>query len=152
MSEKWQPQPIEVWQDVSENMGSQVVRDILRSWQYERDMVKYDVFDPTEAEITALRAELERVKRCYASATGKSVCGEGAIMRVECRQMTALRAMVKEMGNVIKTVIDQAAMPYKCQCGEMSTLPDGHGEDCSVTKAQRILNNPLLREIMEAGE
>lgn len=57
MSEdRWQPQPLEVWREASENMDSQIVRDILRSWQYERDMIGHDI-------ITPLRARAEKLER-----------------------------------------------------------------------------------------
>jgi hypothetical protein len=52
-----------------------------------------------EAQIAALEAENERLKRCYASATGKPVCGEGSVIRAECKEMAALRALVRELLN-----------------------------------------------------
>lgn len=39
--------------------------------------------------------EIARLKRCYESATGKMVCGEGSVIRVECTEMTRLRELIR---------------------------------------------------------
>jgi hypothetical protein len=44
-----------------------------------------------DIQIAALETENERIMRCYESVSGKPVCGEGAVIRVECKQMEALR-------------------------------------------------------------
>ena len=42
-------------------------------------------------------SEIERITRCYESATGKDVCGSGGVVRVECKEMTKLREQNKQL-------------------------------------------------------
>lgn len=44
-----------------------------------------------QKEKEALSQEIEGLQRCYESAAGKPVCGEGSVIRMECQEMTALR-------------------------------------------------------------
>ena len=47
--------------------------------------------------------------------------------------------LFQEVLEVVRAVIDQADMPFRCRCGEMATLQTGHGNDCAVTKAQALI-------------
>jgi len=133
MSEdKWQPQPIEVWKEVSENMDKIIVRDIVRSWQYERDMVKHDVFDPLAAELAALKAEL----------AAKSECMEGALS--DCheliKQNAALKALVRVMVPHLKYLI---GIP------DMDTVSWAPGKKTKKS-IQKTLDSPIVKAIREA--
>lgn len=53
-----------------------------------------------EQTIAALEAEVERLRMCYATATGKLGCGKGDVLRIECKQMTALRAEIERLRKI----------------------------------------------------
>jgi hypothetical protein len=59
--EKWQPQPIEVWQEIFKDTNNESIRDILRSWQYERDMVADAIMRETPGPLVE-RTESEKAK------------------------------------------------------------------------------------------
>ena len=73
-----------------------------------------------DRQLSTLTAENERLKRCYESATGKPVCGEGAVLRVECKKMTTLTAllaevmpMIEDVRNILKEIAE-AEVPRHC--------------------------------------
>ena len=66
-----------------------------------------------------LHSELERVKRCYESATGKPVCGEGDIVRLECKEMTGLRERLGKAESLLRAI-------------RLSSCPCGLGHDKEI--------------------
>lgn len=52
------------------------------------------------------QAEIERLTKCYATATGKiGACGSSSLMRVECKQMTELRAEIERLREALKEIL-----------------------------------------------
>lgn len=43
MSKNWNPMPLEDWQVIFKDTNNEAIKDILRSWQYERDMIAWEI-------------------------------------------------------------------------------------------------------------
>lgn len=68
--------------------------------------------DAAREGLAAARAEIERLKRCYATATGKAHgCGSGAVVRIECKQMSASRVELERLRSIIAGLLE--GEPYE---------------------------------------
>lgn len=97
-----------------------------------------------QATIARLEAENERLKRCYESATGKKVCGEGSVIRVECKQMTELRAKNERLESELKDAKDAQ---------DMAEIANGVSYNSYQLEQARVeeleAENAVLREVLE---
>src|SRR4030066_2307482 len=81
-----------------------------------------------ENVITNLQAENERLKRCYESATGKPVCGEGSVIRMECQKMANLREENERLKKEVETT----------------------RKLIEVLRHERVYKNPMVKEALAA--